>query len=117
MIKEITSILNGDHKILTKKLQEEMLKASESLNYEKANMIKHEIEDIKETVEKQVIVSNVEYNFDCFAYIIKDDFISCETLFVPSLFTLVILQYECSFNSSLRCLQNFLRVSLSGVNS
>ena len=82
MIKEITSILNGDHKILTKKLQEEMLKASESLNYEKANMIKHEIEDIKETVEKQVIVSNVEYNFDCFAYIIKDDFISCETLFV-----------------------------------
>lgn len=82
MIKEIISILNGDHKILTKKLQEEMLKASESLNYEKANMIKHEIEDIKETVEKQVIVSNVEYNFDCFAYIIKDDFISCETLFV-----------------------------------
>ena len=82
MIKEITSILNGDHKILTKKLQEEMLKASESLNYEKANMIKHEIEDIKETVEKQVIVSNVDYNFDCFAYIIKDDFISCETLFV-----------------------------------
>lgn len=82
MLKEITSILNGDHKILTKKLQEEMLKASESLNYEKANMIKHEIEDIKETVEKQVIVSNVEYNFDCFAYIIKDDFISCETLFV-----------------------------------
>lgn len=82
MIKEITSILNGDHNILTKKLQEEMLKASESLNYEKANMIKHEIEDIKETVEKQVIVSNVEYNFDCFAYIIKDDFISCETLFV-----------------------------------
>lgn len=82
MIKEITSILNGDHKILTKRLQEEMLKASESLNYEKANMIKHEIEDIKETVEKQVIVSNVEYNFDCFAYIIKDDFISCETLFV-----------------------------------
>ena len=82
MIKEITSILNGDHKILTKKLQEEMLKASESLNYEKANMIKHEIEDIKETVKKQVIVSNVDYNFDCFAYIIKDDFISCETLFV-----------------------------------
>ena len=82
MIKEITSILNGDHKILTKRLQEEMLKASESLNYEKANMIKHEIEDIKETVEKQVIVSNVDYNFDCFAYIIKDDFISCETLFV-----------------------------------
>ena len=82
MIKEITSILNGDHKILTKKLQEEMLKASASLNYEKANMIKHEIEDIKETVEKQVIVSNVEYNFDCFAFIIKDDFISCETLFV-----------------------------------
>lgn len=82
MIKEITSILNGDHKILTKRLQEEMLKASESLNYEKANMIKHEIEDIKETVKKQVIVSNVDYNFDCFAYIIKDDFISCETLFV-----------------------------------
>ena len=39
MIKEITSILNGDYKKIVNKLEQEMLKASENLQYEKANEI------------------------------------------------------------------------------
>ena len=82
MVKEITSILNGDYKKLTKKLEEEMYKESEALNYEKANLIKHEIDAIKETISKQIIVSNISYDFDVFGTYSKDNFKVIETLLV-----------------------------------
>ncbi len=82
MVKEITTILNGDYKKLTNKLEEEMYKESENLNYEKANLIKHEIEAIKETISKQIIVSNISYDFDVFGTFSKDNFKVIETLIV-----------------------------------
>ena len=82
MVKEITTILNGDYKKLTNKLEEEMYKESENLNYEKANLIKHEIEAIKETISKQIIVSNISYDFDVFGTFSKDNFKVIETLVV-----------------------------------
>ncbi len=82
MIKEIINILNGDYKVLTKKLEEEMNKASLALNYEKALELKQKIDDIKETLNKQIIVSNIDYNFDVFGYYQKDDFSVIETLIV-----------------------------------
>ena len=47
MIKEITEVLNGNYKEITKKLEEEMFKESENLNYEKALELKKMIEDDK----------------------------------------------------------------------
>ncbi len=82
MVKEITTILNGDYKKLTNKLEEKMYKESENLNYEKANLIKHEIEAIKETISKQIIVSNISYDFDVFGTFSKDKFKVIETLVV-----------------------------------
>jgi len=82
MVKEITSILNGDYKKLTKKLEEEMYKESDALNYEKANLIKQEIDAIKETISKQIIVSNISYDFDVFGTYSKDNFKVIETLLV-----------------------------------
>ena len=82
MIKEINSILNGDYKLITKKLEEEMNKASLSLNYEKALELKKMIEDIKITLNKQIIVSNIKYNFDVFGFYENDNFLTIETLFI-----------------------------------
>ncbi len=82
MVKEITNILNGDTKILTEKLEKEMNKASEDLNYEKALVIKNYIEDIKTTINKQIIVSNTKYNFDVFGIYEKDSFVCISTLFI-----------------------------------
>ena len=42
MVKEITEVLNGNYKEITKKLEEEMLKESENLNYEKALELKND---------------------------------------------------------------------------
>lgn len=82
MIEDITKILNGDYKFLTKKLEEAMEKASENLEYEKALEIKNLIEDIETTISKQIIVSNIKYNFDVFGFYEIDNFLAIETVFI-----------------------------------
>ncbi len=82
MLKDITKILNGDYKFLTKKLEEEMDKYSNNLEYEKALEMKNLIDDIKHTISKQIIVSNVKYNFDVFGLYEIDNFLAIETLFI-----------------------------------
>lgn len=82
MIKDITRVLNGDYKFVTKKLEEEMEKASNNLNYERALELKNLITDIKNTISKQVIVSNIKYNFDVFGFCEIDNFINISVLIV-----------------------------------
>lgn len=82
MISEITRILNGDYKFLTKKLEEEMNKESEKLEFERALDLKNLISDIENTINKQIIVSNVKYNFDVFGYFEKDNFLAIQTFFI-----------------------------------
>ena len=82
MKNEIINFLNGDYKIVTKRLEEEMYKASESLNFEKAKELKLMIDEIKYTLNKQVIVSNIKYNFDVFGIYHDDNFLTIETLFI-----------------------------------
>ena len=82
MVKDITRILNGDYKFITKKLEEEMNKASEDLNYEKALDLKDQISDIEHTISKQIIVSNVKYNFDVFGYYEENGFLVIDVMFV-----------------------------------
>ena len=82
MLKDISRILNGDYKFVTRKLEEEMKKASDDLNYERALELKNLIEDIKSTISKQIIVSNVKYNFDVFGFNEIDNFINISVLIV-----------------------------------
>ena len=82
MTKEIVSILNGNYKLITTKLEDKMISASERLDYEKALLYKNMIDNIKSTINKQIIVSNIKYNFDVFGYFVKDDFLTIEVLFI-----------------------------------
>lgn len=82
MTKEIVSILNGNYKLITTKLENKMISASERLDYEKALLYKNMIDNIKSTINKQIIVSNIKYNFDVFGYFVKDDFLTIEVLFI-----------------------------------
>lgn len=82
MINDITKILNGDYKFLTKKLEEEMKKYSNNLEYEKALDMKNLINDVENTISKQIIVSNIKYNFDVFGFYEVDNFLAIETLFI-----------------------------------
>ena len=82
MTNEITRVLNGDYKFVTKRLSEEMKKASDNLNFEKALEFKNMISDIENTVSKQIIVSNVKYNFDVFGFYEVDNFLIIAIMFV-----------------------------------
>lgn len=82
MTDDITKILNGDYKFLTKKLEEAMMSASGNLQYEKALELRNLINDIESTISKQIIVSNIKYNFDVFGFYEIDNFLAIETVFI-----------------------------------
>ena len=82
MINDITRILNGDYKFITRRLEEEMKKASDELYFEKAIELKDLISDIESTVSKQIIVSNIKYNFDVFGYHESNNFLIIAVMFI-----------------------------------
>ena len=82
MKKEIISFLKGDSEIISKKIQEEMLKASENLNFEKALELKNMLDDINTTLKKQTIDLNKDYNFDLINYYYDNNYISIEIFFI-----------------------------------
>ena len=80
MVLEITSFLNGNYHDVYKKLESEMLKASDKLNFEKAKDIKEVMDYIKITLEKQKIDFNDNVNRDIFNYYVYKDYISIQVL-------------------------------------
>ena len=82
MKKEITSFLKGDSKEIVSKIKEEMQKASDALNYEKALELKTMLEDIDITLRKQKIDLNKGYQFDLVNYYKDENYLSIEIFFI-----------------------------------
>ena len=82
MKKEIISFLKGDAEIITKRLEDEMSKASEAMNYEKALELKNMLDDIRITLNKQKIDLNKNYNFDLINYYKDKNYLSIEIFFI-----------------------------------
>ena len=82
MKKEIISFLKGDSTDICKRLEEEMYKASEALNYEKANELKLMLEDIDTTLKRQKIDLNNNENFDMVNFYTDNNYISIELFFI-----------------------------------
>lgn len=82
MKEEITSFLKGDASIITKKIEEDMYKASEALNFEKAQELKSMLDDINITLKRQKIDLNRKYNFDMFAFFKNNNYLSIQVFFI-----------------------------------
>lgn len=82
MTKEITSFLNGDPTIISEKIKEEMQRASENLNFERALELKNMLEDIETTLRKQKIDLNKNYNFDLVNFYHDNNYLSIEIFFI-----------------------------------
>jgi len=82
MKEEITSFLKGDASIITNKIENDMYKASESLNFEKAKELKSMLDDINITLKRQKIDLNRKYNFDMFAYYKNNNYLSIQVFFI-----------------------------------
>lgn len=80
--KEIRQFLKGDAKFLLKRLENEMLKASENLQFEKAQEYKEMMESIHHVISKQTIDFKDRKDRDVFAYYEDKGYISLQGFFI-----------------------------------
>ncbi|MDD4831861.1 MAG: excinuclease ABC subunit UvrC [Bacilli bacterium] len=80
MLDQIIKFLNGNHSIVTKKIKEEMNKASLSLNYEKAKEMKDYLEYINVTLKNQHIDFKDNIDRDIFGYNSINNYLSIKVL-------------------------------------
>lgn len=82
MTYEITSFLNGNKKIVTESIINEMNLASEKLNFEKALELKNILDDINITLKKQIVDLNKNANIDIFGFHASKNFLSIEIFYI-----------------------------------
>ncbi len=82
MTKEIVSFLKGDSSFIEKKINSEMIKASEAMNYERALELKNMLSDIQITLRRQKIDLNDNYNFDLLNYYVDKNYLSIQLFFI-----------------------------------
>ena len=82
MTDEIISFLRGNSSFIKEKITNEMEKASNSLNYEKAIELREMLTDIDITLTKQNIDLKKNYNFDIFNYTVVDNYLSITVFFI-----------------------------------
>ena len=82
MKQEITSFLNGNHKIITDKLKELMDKSSEKLQFERAKEYKELLDYINITLEKQKVELDDNLNRDIIGYYENNNYLSMQILFI-----------------------------------
>lgn len=84
MEKEIIRFLKGDHSLITKKIEKEMLLESEKLNYEKAHELKQLLEYINITLVKQKVEINDDVDRDVIGYFVNEGYLSIQIFFIRS---------------------------------
>jgi len=82
MTTEITSFLKGNKDIVTKKIKEDMNKASQNLNFEKALELKNMLEDIEITLRHQKIDLNRKFSFDLFNFYQEENYLSIQIFYI-----------------------------------
>lgn len=81
-IKKIKSFLNGDISQAKSELTDQMQKASENLEFERAAEVRDQLNYIEQTVEKQKIISNDNTQRDIFNFYVDKSWISIQIFFL-----------------------------------
>lgn len=82
MTKEITDFLNGEDKTILKSLEERMLTASESLDFERAEEYRDLIQHIQNLTNKQKIMSSDKTIRDVFGYSVDKGWMCIQVFFI-----------------------------------
>ena len=80
--KEIITFLKGDSTKVVEKIQLEMQKASENMNYERAIELREMLNDIDTTLKRQKIDLNNNESFDLINYYQNNNYLSIEIFFI-----------------------------------
>jgi excinuclease ABC subunit C len=71
MVTNVIMILEGRNRQLRTQLETEMQRASQTLEFEKAALVRDQLQALAKTLEKQVVVSNLDRDQDVFGYVRK----------------------------------------------
>jgi len=71
MVTNVLMILEGKNRQLRAQLETEMQRASEALEFEKAALVRDQLQALAKTLEKQVVVSNLDRDQDVIGYVRK----------------------------------------------
>ncbi len=82
LVKEISVFLNGNSQNILEKLEKEMVKASDSLNFERAKELKELMNNVKITLRPQNIDLNKNYHFDIFGAYKNNNYLSIQVFFI-----------------------------------
>lgn len=82
MEKDIIRFLKGDHTLITKKIEDEMLLESEKMNYEKAKELKDLLDYIKITLVKQKVEISDDIDRDVFGFYVYKGYLSIQVFFI-----------------------------------
>ena len=82
MKKDIIRFLNGDHSLITKRIEEDIKKESEKLNFESAKELKELLDYINITLKKQKVEISDMHSIDVFGYYLEKDYLSIQVFFI-----------------------------------
>lgn len=82
MVNQVIKVLRGKTNLLIDELKDEMLVASENLNFEKAGEIRDKIEQLKVYSEKQIIVTNDFDDKDIISVAVETKDVACTILII-----------------------------------
>lgn len=82
MTKEITEFLNGEDKTILKNLEEKMIRASESLEFEQAKEYRDLIQHVNNLTKKQKIMSVDQTVRDVFGYYVDKGWMCIQVFFI-----------------------------------
>lgn len=71
MVDNVIMILEGRSRQLRVRLETEMQKASDALEFEKAALVRDQLKALEKTLEKQVVARNIDWDQDVFGYVRK----------------------------------------------
>ena len=80
--KQIVQFLKGGHHKVQKKLEEQMVKAAEALEFEKAKELRDLIQNINKVMEEQRIVFQDHVDRDVFGYAVEKGWMCVQVFFV-----------------------------------
>ena len=82
MVNQVIKVLRGKTNLLIEELREEMLLASNNLNFEKAGEIRDKIDQLKVYSEKQIVVSNDFDDKDIISLAVEAKDVACTILII-----------------------------------
>ncbi|MBW2467273.1 MAG: excinuclease ABC subunit UvrC [Deltaproteobacteria bacterium] len=71
MVDNVLLFLEGRNRELRRQIKKEMQKASAALDFEKAAVLRDQLQALDKTLEKQVVVSDIDKDQDVFGYVRK----------------------------------------------